>query len=842
MLKRRDFYDIMIVLATPNYNGEDMKMEQSAHEVFISFSFKDQALAETIVNKLLNIYHISCWICTQDIRAGENYKKMIVKAISDAKVLLMIQSESSMHSTEVPKEVSIALNKNKTVIPFVIDNSELSEDLEYDLLTVQRIDARRPTLDERIEDLARQICSTIGRPFEKGDGEDATDSVGKRRLISTSSVIPKKVFCGRDDVLLDISAAFESGERVIFLYGIGGIGKTQIAKQYAKQYKQDYDIIIYATYDKSLRDIIISDSVFALEPPLTRYTMEDGSLEDNDSYFARKLEAIKRVADERTLIIIDNFDVEEDESLIALVDARYRILVTTRCDYSRYYHTIKIDPIDSIEHLKNIFMQNYSGDDVSRDDLDLTNLIELVNRHTYTVELLALHMENSGQTPEEMIRAIKKEGIMSLNEEVRNSEMKTNVAYENLLKMFKIFSLDEQERCVLMYLSLMPIGGVNVRNFREWADLPSSKVIKSLETRSWIIRNADGIALHPIIREVVKHEIPANEQNCREFIDRFTNTILDKKTWHFRMPEKERYSTISKSILEQFNEITEATEELYYYVQCLTSFAFDIDYAIELAKRLYEFQRKNTGEVSFKTARAAFKVGWMYANGFQSLEALELAKKWLTMADKIFGQVELTNTDEISRHTLTKNNLVSVYLNFYNRTGESKYYDKAVECAEYSLKKAKECFKEGDYHYAKIGGAYIQLSTLCMEKKDYEEALLHIEPALKMFVTMFTENDADAMACFWHKGEALYHLERYEEAKPLLEKSSGGYPEIMGMYHPNTYRIYLLLGDCYTSLGEHSKAVQAYKQAHTIAEKIYMPDAEQIKTSSERLSQQLALV
>jgi len=808
-------------------------MDANTHEVFISFSFKDQLIAETIVNQLLNKYRISCWICTQDILAGENYKRIIVKAITDAKILLMIQSESSMLSSEVPKEVSIALNKNKTVIPFVIDNSELSEDLEYDLLTVQRIDARRPTLEERIEDLARQICSVLGRSFEKNDGGTVTSS--KRKLLSTSSVIPKKIFCGRDDVLKEISEAFEGGERVVFVHGVGGIGKTQIAKQYAKQHKNDYDVIIYATYDKCLRDILLSDSVFSLSPALTRYTMEDGSQEDNDSFFQRKLEAIREVADERTLVLLDNFDVEEDEHLEAFVSAKFRLLVTSRCDYSRYYHTVKVDPIVSIEHLKDIFMQNYAGDEVCREDPALTEMIELVNRHTYTVELLALHMENSGQSAEEMLAEIKKRGIMSLDEEVRNSEMKTSVAYENLLKMFKIFSLTEEERTVLMYLSLMPIGGVNVRNFREWADLSSSRIIKSLETRSWIIRNVDGIALHPIIREVVKHEIPATEENCKAFLDRFTDTILDKKAWHFKMPEKERYLGISKSILEEFSKITTGTEELYYYVQCLASFAFEIDYATELAKRLYDFQRSHTGEKSFKTARAAFKVGWMYANGMQTPQALSTALEWLTLSDEIFMQTELTNTDEISRHTLNKNNLVSVCLKLYDYTGEQHYYDQAVACAEYALKQAEESFKPGDYHYAKIGGAHRQIAKICRVKQHYEEALLHIEQALQMFLDMFGEADADTMSCLGTKGELLYHLGRLKEAEPLLLKSAQGYPEFMGENHPKTYTRYLALADCYAALGKRTEAIDTYARAQTVAEKIFRPDSEQIKTVKDKL-------
>lgn len=97
------------------------------HDVFVSFSFKDQVIAEELVNKLLNQYCITHWICTRDIRAGEHYKRTIVKAIADAGLVLMIQSESSMASQEVPKEISIALAKNKTVIPFVIDSSELAQ-------------------------------------------------------------------------------------------------------------------------------------------------------------------------------------------------------------------------------------------------------------------------------------------------------------------------------------------------------------------------------------------------------------------------------------------------------------------------------------------------------------------------------------------------------------------------------------------------------------------------------------------------------------------------------------------------------------------------------------------
>ena len=53
------------------------------HDVFIRFSFKDQGLAEALVNILSSKHGISCWICTRDIEGGKRYKKLIPEAIDN---------------------------------------------------------------------------------------------------------------------------------------------------------------------------------------------------------------------------------------------------------------------------------------------------------------------------------------------------------------------------------------------------------------------------------------------------------------------------------------------------------------------------------------------------------------------------------------------------------------------------------------------------------------------------------------------------------------------------------------------------------------------------------------
>ncbi len=808
-------------------------MEQGKHYVFVSFSFKDQKVSEYVVNQLSNKYNIPCWICTSEILAGEHYKSVIVDAIEVSKIVLFIQSENSISSDQVPKEIAVALDHGKTVIPFVIDEAELIGDLEYDLLAVHRVDATRPTMDERIEELSRQIYAVIDK---NGKSSTWNGNFRQFKLLPTPTITPKKIFLGRDDVLTQIDENFKNGENVQFLYGIGGIGKTQIAKQYAKRHKNDYDTIVYTTYNESLKNTVISENSFVLEPEMTRFTMSDGSKESDVDFFKRKLDKIKKISDNKTLIVIDNFDTVSDENLNDLISGDYHLIITTRNDFSRLFPTVKIDAIQSMEHLKEIFMQNYSGYDVEYDDPDLDKLIELVNRHTYTVELLAQHMENSGQTPSEMLKALEKEGILSLSQEVMSENMKKQTAYENLLKMFKLFSLSQEEKDVLMYLSFMPIEGVNVRNFREWANLDSTKIIKDLETKSWIVKNTEGIALHPIIKEVVKHEITASEENCAEFIARFTDAIEDKKTWGMKKSEKDRFALITKGILERFDKITDKTEMFYYQATNLFSFAVDTEFALTLAKRIYDYYKQTKGDICFETARSAFKIGWLYTYDNHFENACENAMHWLSLADSIFTQISLSNSEEKSRHTMTKTNLSKQYMIKYTQTKDEKDFEIAKNYVEDSLHHAMDSFSPGEFHYGKIAGAYLQLVELLVAAEKYEGCLNYIDKAVEILLALFDESHMDVVYTKRLRATVLYKLGDYQQAKNLTKESADGYVECIGFNHPNTYAVYMLLGDICTSLNEYQEALEAYDTTKKVAENIYPPQSEEIVSVNKKIA------
>ena len=85
-----------------------------AHDVFISFSFKDQEIAEKIVNQLTNKYGISCWISANDIQLASNYYSQIANAIHDAKVVVFLQSKIQGRWTRL-----CILNSGRDLLPAI---------------------------------------------------------------------------------------------------------------------------------------------------------------------------------------------------------------------------------------------------------------------------------------------------------------------------------------------------------------------------------------------------------------------------------------------------------------------------------------------------------------------------------------------------------------------------------------------------------------------------------------------------------------------------------------------------------------------------------------------------
>ena len=131
--------------------------------------------------------------------------------------------------------------------------------------------------------------------------------------ISLKWKMPEKPECffGRERELEILEQFFARDNKTVFVQGIGGIGKSELAAAYAIKHRADYDVIVFSNCVSDIQSMIASDVEFPLEN-MRRNTFDEYFLETEDDYFVRKFEVIKEIITENTLLIMDNFNQKED--------------------------------------------------------------------------------------------------------------------------------------------------------------------------------------------------------------------------------------------------------------------------------------------------------------------------------------------------------------------------------------------------------------------------------------------------------------------------------------------------------------------------------------------------
>ncbi len=118
---------------------ESSNQTVSSSDVFVSYASADAAVANSIVADLEK-QGVRCWMAPRDVRPGMEYAEAIVRAIKEAKALVLVLSANAMASAHVGREVERAASKRKQIVAFRIDATPLSEALEYFLSNSQWID------------------------------------------------------------------------------------------------------------------------------------------------------------------------------------------------------------------------------------------------------------------------------------------------------------------------------------------------------------------------------------------------------------------------------------------------------------------------------------------------------------------------------------------------------------------------------------------------------------------------------------------------------------------------------------------------------------------------------
>jgi adenylate cyclase len=127
-----------------------------SHAVFISYASPDAAVANSIVENLEQ-HGLKCWIAPRDVKPGAQYADAIVRAINEAKAVVLVLSGSAVDSAHVAREVERAASKRKPIIPFRLDAAALNPEFEYFLSNSQWIDVPKLGMPAALTKLAEAV-------------------------------------------------------------------------------------------------------------------------------------------------------------------------------------------------------------------------------------------------------------------------------------------------------------------------------------------------------------------------------------------------------------------------------------------------------------------------------------------------------------------------------------------------------------------------------------------------------------------------------------------------------------------------------------------------------------
>lgn len=196
-------------------------------------------------------------------------------------------------------------------------------------------------------------------------------------------------FCGREEELSVLHDLLNEHSKV-FISGIPGIGKSELAKAYAKQHKADYTNIVHLYYTGSLREDI------------TRMDFVDDLPDDTDEVRYQRHARFLRTLKEDTLLIVDNFTVtaEEDNLLAEVMAYRCKVLFTTRCRFEEY-PMLELHEISDKQTLLHL-MSNFYSEAAQHQNI-LLQIIDAVHGHTLAVELAARLLETGMMDPHALL-------------------------------------------------------------------------------------------------------------------------------------------------------------------------------------------------------------------------------------------------------------------------------------------------------------------------------------------------------------------------------------------------------------------------------------------------------
>jgi tetratricopeptide (TPR) repeat protein len=636
----------------------------------------------------------------------------------------------------------------------------------------------------------------------------------QRIELENSPKRPNVHFVCRDKEISYIDEYLQRDSYVI-LEGIGGIGKTELAKKYAWENRGKYDIVQFITYSGDLQTTVAYSMNFRNfdNAKIAQYESKYGN-EAVKYIYRDKISSLKQeYHGKRTLIVVDNYNAVADDHFTELVSWDYKVIFTSREKHNG--NTIEITEMTDERDLLELFSEYYAPGKLSEEQVSVVlEIIGLVLGHTMTLMLIATAMQKSMKTPAEMLARLqssldpKLRTKIAVDKEGISAEDRENVVSEHIRNLFNMEEIiaNGNYSFIMTNMAIIPYTGVDRKTFYLWAlserykcdeyDDEDYTDIDSLIDHRWIQYDGEThyVSLHPVISDLAYRELKPDSVKCSALIRgmiEYAEGCFDKTYIEHNIG-----ADMLQLALKRIVDKTKLTSDLYYVCASIFDSLSKPFLSAEIIEKALKMRCELFGEGHADVAKFYNQAGIIYNHMYKLEVALDYYEKALSLYSKLKGK----------DHSYTG----TLYYNIgivYRKLGK---YDVAMDYAEKAL--AIRIKQEGE-SCPSVANVCSLMGKIHANIGEYEKALEYFNKSFEIYRKIYSD-DHPLSAAFYRDTAVVYRsLEEYDKALAYNEKALKIMQRVYGDDYLGIAGLHNNIGVIYSNLGYYEKALEAYNKS-----------------------------